>query len=81
MASQSKVWVQRVFDPLRPAREYSIESDEFNRLVDLGYDYITFFGPNYRLTASVDDWLDYGRYDMVDDVDVIVLRTSRMEKA
>jgi hypothetical protein len=77
----TKVWTQRVFDPLRPAREYHIESEQFNTLVDAGYDYITLLGPNYRLTASIEDWLDYGRYDLVDDVDVIVLRTSRMEKA
>lgn len=81
MTTSAKVWVQRVHDPLRPAREYHVGSDEFNGLVEAGYDYITFLGPSYRLMSSIEDWLDFGRYDMIDDVEVIVLRTSRMEKA
>jgi hypothetical protein len=79
--TSGKIWVKRVYDALRPAREYSIESSVFNTIVDAGYDHIVLLGPNYRLTSTVDDWLDYGMYDLDGDVDIITLRTSRMEKA
>jgi hypothetical protein len=79
--TSGRIWVVRVFDAPRPARQYHLEADVFNMLVEEGFDYITFLGPTFRLTSSVEDWLDYGMYDMVDDCDVIVMRTSRMEKA
>lgn len=81
MGSQSKVWVQRVYDPLRPAREYALADTVLDEIVDAGYDFIVLQGPNYRLVATVEDWLDFGTPDIRDGVDVTRLRTARMEKS
>ena len=60
---------------------FSIESDEFDRLVDEGYESILVVTPRARFIASVDEWLDYGFIDLDGDVEVRVLHRSYMGRA
>jgi NDP-sugar pyrophosphorylase family protein len=66
---------------LRPEREYSFSDSEFDEIIEAGYDYIVITGPSYRLTSTIDDWLDYGTHEESETRSAIVLRTNRMVKA
>lgn len=58
---------------------YSMPVDEFDRLVDEGYDDIVVITPRQRYIASIDEWLDYSYIDLEDvDVEVRVLQKSYM---
>ena len=67
---------------------FFIQSAEFDQIVDDGYDIIVFVTPKGRYTAGVDEWQDYGYYDIEpgvldidDDIEVIRLNKSYMGKA
>lgn len=76
-----KTWFWKV-EGIRPDRAYNIDSKWFDQLVQQGYDLIVILGPTFRLTSTLDDWLDYGHYEAEDtDYEFISLRTSRMEKS
>lgn len=67
---------------------FHLPVDDFDRIVDEGYDVIVFVTSKSRYTAGVDEWQDYGYYDVepgvtnVDpDVEVIRLNKSYMGKA
>ena len=57
---------------------HSIEVDEFDALVDEGYDDILVISPKGRFVASLDEWQDFGYIDLDDDVEVRVLHRSYM---
>lgn len=55
--------------------------DEFDKLVDEGYDDIIILTPDSRWVASIDDFLDYGYIDLAGDVEVRVLHRSYLGRA
>lgn len=57
---------------------FAINSDEFDRIVDDGYDFIVIVTPARRYTASIDDWYDYSWLDVDLDTDVRVMRRAEM---
>lgn len=65
---------------LRPAREYSLLVSEFDALVEQGWEHIIVVGPSYRLTSSIEDWLDFGQSGIIGDEDAITLRANKMSK-
>lgn len=67
---------------------FHIPVAEFDRIVDEGYDIISIVTVKGRFTAGVDEWQDYGYYDVepgatnVDpDVEVIRLNKAYMGRA
>lgn len=68
-------------DTLRANREYYLTDSQIADLVDKGIEYVVFFGPTFRLTSTIEDWLDYGRPDLEGDEPVVALRTNRMEQS
>lgn len=58
----------------------SIEVDEFDSLVDDGYDDILVITLKARFVASLEDWLDYGYVDLEGDVEVRTLHRSYMSR-
>jgi hypothetical protein len=57
---------------------YSIEVDEFDALVDEGYDDIMLVTPKGRFIASLDEWQEFGYIDIDQGSDVRVLQRSYM---
>lgn len=64
---------------------FYIPSDEFDGIVDGGYEVIVFVTHKGRYSATVDEWQDYGYYDVEPgqrdsdpDVDVIRMNKSYM---
>jgi len=57
---------------------HNIAVDEFDALVDEGYDDIVVITPRNRYIASIDEWLDYGYIDLDGDTEVRVLHRSYM---
>ena len=57
---------------------HAIEIDEFDRLVDEGYDDIVIVSPRGRYIASIDEWLDFGYIDLDGDTEIRVLHKSFM---
>jgi hypothetical protein len=55
--------------------------EEFDKLVDEGYDDIIIITPDNRYVASIDDFLDYGHLDVTGDVEVRVLHRSFLGRA
>ena len=57
---------------------HQIEVNEFDRLLDEGYDDILVITLKDRFIASLEDWLDYGYVDLDGDAEVRVLHRSMM---
>jgi len=57
---------------------FFIQSSEFDKIVDGGYELIIIVTPKRRYVASVDDWQDYGYYDLEGDEEILVLNKSYM---
>jgi len=57
---------------------HNINADEFDALVDEGYDDIVVITPKARYIASIDEWLDFGYIDLDGDTEVRVLHRSYM---
>lgn len=55
-----------------------ITSDDFDLLVDEGYDDILIITPRHRFIASIDEWLDYSYIDLDGDVEVRTMNKSYM---
>ena len=56
-----------------------IPVEDFDQLLDDGYELIVITTPSKRYTATVDDWLDYGYLDLIDeDAEVRVLSRAYM---
>ncbi len=60
---------------------FSIDVDEFDTIVDGGYDDILIVTPRARFIASVDEWLDYGYIDLDGDAEVRSLSRAYMGRA
>lgn len=58
-----------------------VSADDFDRLIDEGYDDIIILTPKARWVVSIDEWLDYGYIDLDGDVDVRVLNRSYFGRA
>lgn len=57
----------------------SIPVEDFDQLVDDGYELIVIITPTKRYTASIDEWMDFGYLDLVDqDAEVRVLSRAYM---
>lgn len=57
---------------------FHLSASLFNTIVDSGCEIIVIITPKRRYVASVDDWMDYGYFDVDDDEDIIVLNKSYM---
>ena len=57
---------------------FHIQSTEFDRYINEGIEVIIIVTPKRRYIASVDDWQDYGYYDLEGDEEIIVLNKSYM---
>ncbi len=57
---------------------FHIQSSEFDKYINDGVEVIIFITPKRRYVASVDDWQDYGYYDLEGDEEIIVLNKSYM---
>ncbi len=55
--------------------------DEFDALVDSGYDDIVVVTPRGRWIASIDEWQEYGYVDLEGDSELRVLHRSYMGRA
>lgn len=56
----------------------NIPTDDFDRLVDEGYDDILVITPRGRYVASIDEWLDYSYIDLDSDTEIRVMHRSYM---
>ena len=71
---------RKVFD-IRISKDFlahAIVSDEFDNMLDAGYDDILIITPRGRYIASLDEWLDYSYIDLDGDVEVRVMHRSYM---
>jgi hypothetical protein len=59
---------------------YHLGSELFDSIVDGGYDIILLVTPTRRYITTVEDWQDYGYYDVDDGEDIIVLNKSYMSR-
>lgn len=57
---------------------FHMASSEFDSIVDGGFDVIVIVTPARRYVSNVDDWQDYGYYDLEVDEEIIVLNKSYM---
>ncbi len=60
---------------------FVLSTDDFDYLLDHGFDDIAIVTPRGRWVASIDDWLDYSYFDNRDHVDIRVMNKSYMSKA
>jgi hypothetical protein len=57
---------------------YSLGVDDFDALVDAGFDDILILTPRTRYVATIDDWLDYSYIDLEGDAEVRTLHKAFM---
>lgn len=78
MAMKRRVWTAKVD---RPLIAFTIGVDDFDELVNEGWDDIMVVTPHGRYVASLEDWLDYSYIDLDGDAEVRVMHFSYMGRA
>jgi hypothetical protein len=77
--AQSKTYFKKAPDGLSA---FSISVEEFDRILDEGYELIVVTTPTTRYTSDIEEWIDYGYIDLIDeDVEVRALHRSFMVKS
>lgn len=59
---------------------FILTTDDFDAILDQGFDDIAIVTPRGRWVASVDDWLDYSYFDNRNYQDIRVMNKSYMAK-
>lgn len=75
---QSKVYFLKATDD---RAVFSIPTEEFNNVVDQGYELIAVTTPTSRYVSDVEDWLTIGYTEYDGEDEIMVLHRSFMVKA